>query len=110
MRTNLLKLALGLCISVAAALPASAALLYNGKIALTDESNNIVGYVSQSYNAFGESRISDAAGALNVSFTGASRFSMLGTNSASPATPLLGGIKGFANTSADLGLGSFNYA
>lgn len=68
------------------------------------ETNANLGYVSNIFNAYGEYTLGNQSSALSVTPFGSSLFVL------NPTYFLFGAISGFANTSDDLGAGSYNYA
>jgi Ca2+-binding RTX toxin-like protein len=73
-----------------------------------------LGFVAPIFNAFGEysgfTMDADPSSRLLVSFSNDQRFSITAINGPDSNVPFVGGIVGFANTSDDLGAGSYNYA
>lgn len=106
-------LGLGVPAVVAAAPPASAVpspCTGNVKVTNTDTHTDI-GFVSKTWNSFGEFVVTmTPSDYLSVSLTPGSRQNIMALNGQNPSFPLVGGIVGFANTSDNLGPGSFNYA
>ncbi|KAG9079582.1 hypothetical protein FRC06_007641 [Ceratobasidium sp. 370] len=83
---------------------------------LVKSATEVFGYISPSFNGFGEYGpcVPDQASALEVSFSysldSPSRIDLTTANSQAPTLPFMGGISGFASTSDDFGPGSSNYA
>lgn len=86
-----------------ASINASASTLYTIQVtnATTNES---LGYVSKLFNAFGEYTLGNQSNAMIVTSLGSSLFN------SNPSYPTIGAISGYANSSDDLGVGSFHYA
>jgi hypothetical protein len=83
-----------------------------GTVQVTDTDNNtVLGYVSNVWNSYGESVVTTTpADYLSVSVPSGNAVNITALNGPNSSYPEVGGIQGFANTSPDLGSGSFNYA
>ncbi len=83
-----------------------------GTVQITDTSSNTsIGFVSNVWNSFGEYvSTTTPSQYLSVSVPVGNAVDVTALNGPNATFPQVGGIQGFASTSANLGAGSFNYA
>lgn len=107
-------LTIGLPVATLVAAPAAHAspTTCTGNLQVTDTDNNtVVGFVSNVWNSFGEYVVTTTPSQyLSVTVAPGTEGNVLAMNPQSSSFPYVGAIQGFASNSADLGVGSFNYA
>ena len=92
--------------------PAIATTLTGHIVATNTATSANLGYVNGTLNVFGEFDLTGSlANSLTVSFSdGSTPFSIATPNGPDASFPFFGAVRGFAATSNDLGVGSYNYA
>ncbi|MCZ4499958.1 MAG: repeat-containing protein [Marmoricola sp.] len=89
----------------------TAGCMVTGNVAVTNtDTGDVYAYLSKNQNVFGESIVTTTPGDYATVTATVGTQKNLTNGDGTGTFPLIGAVVGFANTSNDLGVGSFNYA